>query len=141
MLVTSPDLSIYLSIDRSIDLYRSIYRSIDLSIYRSIYLSTYIYIYVCVYVCVILHLRHCEQHKNFCQHMLNLFKHAVKTHRMFQTRIAPESCPLWRFFRSEVSSNQLSTLEKGPCCLCRCRGKGPNTWMDFRDNAPWRDLQ
>ena len=34
-----------------------------------------------------------------------------------------------------------STLEKGPCCLCRCRGKGPNTWMDFRDSAPWRDLQ
>ncbi len=31
-----------------------------------------------------------------------------------------------------------STQEKGPCCLCRCHGKGAFTWSDFRKNAPWR---
>ena len=34
-----------------------------------------------------------------------------------------------------------STLEKGPCSLCRCRGKGHLTWMDFRPTAPWRGVQ
>ena len=34
-----------------------------------------------------------------------------------------------------------STLEKGPCALCRCRGKGAYSWLDFRDCAPWRTVQ
>ncbi len=34
-----------------------------------------------------------------------------------------------------------STLEKGPCPLCRCRGKGKFTWYDFRPSAPWRQIQ
>ena len=34
-----------------------------------------------------------------------------------------------------------STLEKGPCSLCRRRGKGHLTWMDFRPTAPWRGVQ
>ena len=34
-----------------------------------------------------------------------------------------------------------STLEKGPCPLCKCTGKGLTTWLDFRDTAPWRGLQ
>ena len=34
-----------------------------------------------------------------------------------------------------------STLATGPCALCRCTGSGVNTWMDFRECAPWRLLQ
>ena len=34
-----------------------------------------------------------------------------------------------------------STTEKGPCPLCRCRGKGPYTWCDFRPEALWRTVQ
>ena len=33
-----------------------------------------------------------------------------------------------------------STLASGPCCLCRCVGSGPLTWMDFRPTAPWRGV-
>ena len=31
-----------------------------------------------------------------------------------------------------------STLASGPCCLCKCTGRGANTWCDFSRTAPWR---
>ena len=33
-----------------------------------------------------------------------------------------------------------STLARGPCPLCRCKGAGDTTWYDFRPTAPWRGL-
>lgn len=34
-----------------------------------------------------------------------------------------------------------STLASGPCSLCRCKGKGPYSWLDFSLKAPWRTVQ
>ena len=33
-----------------------------------------------------------------------------------------------------------STLATGPCALCRCKGKGPYTWMNFAPDAAWSSV-
>lgn len=34
-----------------------------------------------------------------------------------------------------------STLASGPCSLCRCKNKGPYSWMNFQPEAAWRTVQ
>ena len=33
-----------------------------------------------------------------------------------------------------------STMQAGPCSLCRCKGSGPYSWMNFSVDAAWRSV-